>query len=91
LHSDAIRHPLTGCRLTQGGLHSGVIKSWANRANQRFAEEGRGRFPGLDEVLAGRRLRLLDEADRLNDLTGGSAAILLRLQVAYGAPKPASP
>jgi len=44
-----------------------VIKSWANRASQRFAEDGRGRFSGLDEALARRRLRLLDEAERLED------------------------
>jgi proteic killer suppression protein len=47
-----------------------VIKTWANRSTQRFAEEGRGRFAGLDETLARRRLRLLDEAERLDDLSG---------------------
>ena len=36
-----------------------VIKSWANRATQRFAEEDKSRFTGLDEALARRRLRLL--------------------------------
>jgi toxin HigB-1 len=46
-----------------------VIKSWANRATRRFAEEGKGRFAGLDEAVARRRLRLLDEAGRLEDLT----------------------
>jgi hypothetical protein len=56
-----------------------VIKSWANRSTQRFAEEGRGRFSGLDETLARRRLRLLDEAERLEDLTGLSSVGLHRL------------
>jgi len=57
-----------------------VIKSWANRATQRFAEEGKGRFSGLDQPLARRRLRLLDEADRLEDLTGLASVGLHRLR-----------
>jgi toxin HigB-1 len=57
-----------------------VIKSWANRATQRFAEEGRGRFSGLDEALARRRLQLLDEAHRLEDLTGLKSIGLHRLR-----------
>jgi proteic killer suppression protein len=57
-----------------------VIKSWANRATQRFAEEGKGRFAGLDEGLARRRLRLLDEAARLEDLTGLKSVGLHRLR-----------
>jgi toxin HigB-1 len=57
-----------------------VIKSWANRATQRFAEEGKSRFTGLDKALARRRLRLLDEAERLFDLTGLRSVGLHRLQ-----------
>lgn len=57
-----------------------MIKSWANRTTQRFAEEGKGRFSGLDEALARRRLRLLDEAERLDDLTGLRSVGLHRLQ-----------
>jgi proteic killer suppression protein len=57
-----------------------VIKSWANRATQRFAEEGKSRFSGLDEDLARRRLRLLDEAERLEDLTGLKSVGLHRLR-----------
>jgi proteic killer suppression protein len=57
-----------------------VIKSWANRSTQRFAEEGKGRFSGLDEALARRRLRLLDEADLLADLTGLASVGLHRLR-----------
>jgi toxin HigB-1 len=56
-----------------------VIRSWANRSTQRFAEEGKSRFSGLDEALARRRLRLLDEADRLEDLTGLASVGLHRL------------
>jgi proteic killer suppression protein len=57
-----------------------VIRSWANRATQRFAEEGKGRFSGLDEALARRRSRLLDEAERLEDLTGLASVGLHRLR-----------
>ena len=57
-----------------------MIKSWANRATQRFAEEGKGRFRGLDETLARRWLRLLDEAERLDDLTGLVSVGLHRLR-----------
>jgi len=57
-----------------------VIKSWANRATQRFAEEGKSRFTGLDEALVRRRLRLLDEAERLDDLTGLKSVGLHRLR-----------
>jgi toxin HigB-1 len=57
-----------------------VIQSWANRATQRFAEEGKSRFRGLDEAMARRRLRLLDEAERLEDLTGLKSVGLHRLQ-----------
>jgi proteic killer suppression protein len=59
-----------------------VIKSWANRSTQRFAEEGKGPFSGLDETLARRRLLLLDEAERLEDLTGLASVGLHRLRYA---------
>ena len=57
-----------------------MIRSWANRTTQRFAEEGGGRFRGLDEALARRRLQLLDEAERLDDLTGLKSVGLHRLR-----------
>lgn len=57
-----------------------MIKSWANRATQRFAEDGKERFAGLDEAVARRRLRLLDEAGRLEDLTGLKSVGLHRLR-----------
>ncbi len=79
--SDAVyRLTLIALRLALDGIHWVVIKSWANRSTQRFAEEGKGRFSGLDKALARRRLRLLDEADRLEDLTGLSSVGLHRLR-----------
>ena len=57
-----------------------MIRTWADRATQRFAEEGKGRFSGLDEALARRRFRLLDEAERLADLTGLKSVGLHRLR-----------
>jgi proteic killer suppression protein len=57
-----------------------VIKSWANSSTQRFAEEGKSRFSGLDEAVARRRLRLLDEAERLQDLSGLASVGLHRLR-----------
>ena len=57
-----------------------MIKSWANRSTQRFAEEGKGRFAGLDDPLVRRRLRLLDEAESLEDLTGLVSVGLHRLR-----------
>lgn len=61
-----------------------MIKSSANRATQRSAEEGKNRFPGLDEALARRRLRMLDEAERLDDLTGLAFVALHRLRGGRG-------
>lgn len=57
-----------------------MIRSWANRTTQRFAEEGKSGFSGLDETLARRRLRLLDEAERLDELTGLKSVGLHRLR-----------
>jgi proteic killer suppression protein len=61
-------------------LSFGVIRSWANRSTRRFAEDGKGRFAGLDHDLARRRLRLLDQARRLEDLTGLSSVGLRKLR-----------
>src|SRR5436853_7830945 len=41
----------------------------AGRATQHFAGEDKSRVTGLNETLARRRLRVLDEAERLQDLT----------------------
>jgi toxin HigB-1 len=46
-----------------------VIRSWANSATQRFAEEGKSKFSGLDEGLAHERLASLDAAASLMELS----------------------
>ncbi len=51
-----------------------MIKSWGTRATQRFAEEAKSKFSGLDDKLALRRLKMLDEAESLGDL-GGLASV----------------
>ncbi|MGO8801251.1 MAG: type II toxin-antitoxin system RelE/ParE family toxin [Roseiarcus sp.] len=46
-----------------------MIKSWAGKATQRFAEEGKCKFSGLDEDAAIEMLAALDAASSLNDLS----------------------
>jgi toxin HigB-1 len=46
-----------------------MIKSWASKATQRFAEEGKSKFSGLDEEAAIEMLAALDAASSLNDLS----------------------
>ena len=46
-----------------------MIKSWANRASERFAEEGKSKFPGLDEGAAIEMLAALNAASSLSDLS----------------------
>jgi proteic killer suppression protein len=46
-----------------------VIKSWRDSATRRFAESGKGNFPGLDRELAVRRLNMLDSAISLQEVT----------------------
>jgi proteic killer suppression protein len=46
-----------------------MIKSWANSATRRFAEDGKNKFSGLDEDVAMELLASLDAADRLSDLS----------------------
>lgn len=45
-----------------------MIKSWANSATHRFAEEGKGRFSGLDEEKANARLQLLDAVQSIDEI-----------------------
>ena len=47
---------------------SAVIASWKNAATRRFAEHGKGRFPGLDEEKAKARLQLLDAVRSMNEI-----------------------
>ncbi len=46
-----------------------MIKSWANSATRRFAEDGKNKFSGLDEELALDLLAALDAAEKLSDLS----------------------
>src|SRR3546814_1683316 len=45
-----------------------VIVSFANRATERFAREGKAKFAGLDAGKAMARLQLLHAAESLNDI-----------------------
>jgi toxin HigB-1 len=46
-----------------------MIKGWANRATEKFAETGKGKFSGLDEDAAHDMLATLDAATSLGDLS----------------------
>jgi proteic killer suppression protein len=46
-----------------------MIKSWANKATERFAEEGKSKFPSLDEEAAAEMLAALNAASSLSDLS----------------------
>ena len=46
-----------------------MIKSWANSATQRFAEDGESRFSGMDEDAAMDLLAVLDAASSLGDIS----------------------
>lgn len=46
-----------------------MIKSWANSATRQFAEDGKSRFSGMDEIRAQRALRVLNAADSLRDIS----------------------
>jgi len=45
-----------------------MITSWKDAATRRFAETGRGRWSGLDQAKAMRRLQALNAATTLADL-----------------------
>ena len=46
-----------------------MIKSWANSATRRFAEQGKSKFSGLDEDAAMDLMASLDAATGLADLS----------------------
>ena len=48
---------------------SRMIKSWANSATQRFANDGKSKFSGLDEEAAMDLIVILDAASALSDLS----------------------
>lgn len=45
-----------------------MIKSWRDSATSRFAEEGKGRFSGLDVAKAMARLQLLDAVHSMEEI-----------------------
>ena len=45
-----------------------MIKTWGNAATRRLAEQGKGRFPGLDVEKAMARLQLLDAAQSMGEI-----------------------
>ena len=46
-----------------------MIRSWANSATRKFAEDGKSKFSGLDEDAAIELLAALDAASSLGDLS----------------------
>jgi toxin HigB-1 len=46
-----------------------MIKSWANSATRRFAQDGKSKFSGLDPEMAMDLLASLDAATGLSDLS----------------------
>jgi proteic killer suppression protein len=45
-----------------------MIKSWKTAATRRFAEDGKGRFAGLDVEKAKARLQLLDALQAMSEI-----------------------
>ena len=45
-----------------------MIKTWGNAATRRFAEQAKGRFPGLDAEKAMARLQLLDAVQSMREI-----------------------
>jgi proteic killer suppression protein len=57
-----------------------MIKSWANSATQRFADDGKSKFSGLDEEAAMDLLAVLDAAASLSDLSPLKSVALHKLK-----------
>ena len=57
-----------------------VIKTWKNAATRHFAEEGKGRFSGLDQEKAKARLQLLDAMQSLDEIPSLASIGLHRLK-----------
>ena len=45
-----------------------MIRSWKDAVTRRFAEDGKGRFPGLDVEKAKARLQLLDAVQTMSEI-----------------------
>ena len=50
------------------GIHRSVIKSFANRATERFAIDGKSKFSGMDVPKAMARLKILNAARLIEDI-----------------------
>jgi proteic killer suppression protein len=46
-----------------------MIKTWANSATRKFAEDGKTKFSGMDAEAAEELIAVLDAATSLNDLS----------------------
>ena len=57
-----------------------MIKSWKTSVTRRFAEEGKGRFSGLDEQRAMARLQLLDAIRSINEIPSLASIRLHKLK-----------
>jgi len=57
-----------------------MIKTWKTSATRRFAEDGKGRFPGLDREKAYSRLQLLDATRSLDELPSLASVGLHKLK-----------
>jgi proteic killer suppression protein len=56
-----------------------MIRTWANSATRRFAEDGKSKFSGLEEEQALELLAALDAASALSDLSPLKSAGLHKL------------
>jgi len=45
-----------------------MIKGWKNASTRQFAETGKSKFAGLDQIRALSRLQLLDAVSRLDEI-----------------------
>ena len=59
--------------------HQAVIVSFANRATERFAREGKSKFSGMDVAKAMARLQVLHAAASLDDIPALKSVGLHRL------------
>ncbi|MCC7050054.1 MAG: type II toxin-antitoxin system RelE/ParE family toxin [Alphaproteobacteria bacterium] len=57
-----------------------MIRSWKDAATRRFAEEGKGRFSGLDEEKALARLQLLDSVRSMEEIPSLASIKLHKLK-----------
>jgi toxin HigB-1 len=57
-----------------------VIRSWGNASTRRFAADGKGRFPGLEEEKAKARLQLLDAMQSVREVPSLASVGLHKLK-----------